>query len=130
MTNFVRTRLHRWHYLAFAAGFGLMLMAVRMAADVPLAQDNRPQDNKSRPTQAARTPLVRVVDLDVGESQVVTLCNGKQVSVKLTGLKELRDPVRSAVRRAEVRVEVDGRAAQLVVANYNVPLRLGDVQID
>ncbi|HEY2253648.1 MAG TPA: PKD domain-containing protein, partial [Planctomycetaceae bacterium] len=77
-----------------------------------------------------RTPLVRVVDLNVGESQVVALCNGKQVSVKLTGLKETRDPVRSAVRRAEVAVEVEDKTAQLVAANYNLPTRVGSVQID
>ena len=71
-----------------------------------------------------------MVDLDVGESQIVTLYNGTKVSVKLTGLKETRDPVRSAVRRAEVSVEIDGAKAQLVSGNYNLPTRLGDVQVD
>ncbi len=49
---------------------------------------------------------------------------------KLTGLAEHRDSVRDAVRRAEVSVEVDGRSGQLVAANYNLPTRIGEVQID
>lgn len=126
MTISDRTGLRLRPLLTALAGFGIVLAATsRMSAEQPGAQKDQP-----KPAQALRKPLVRVVDLDVGESQVVTLCNGKQVSVKLTGLKELRDPVRSAVRRAEVRFEVDGRAAQLVAANYNLPLRLADVQID
>ncbi|MBI3860333.1 MAG: PKD domain-containing protein [Planctomycetia bacterium] len=82
--------------------------------------------------KAVRTlaPLVRVIDLDVGESQEVTLCNGRKVPVKLVGLNEIRDSVRDAVRRAEVMVEVDGRSVKLVSANYNLPTRVGEVQID
>lgn len=79
---------------------------------------------------ALRTSLVRVADLDVGETQDVELCNGRKVSVKLLDLKETRDSVRSAVRRAEVAVEVDGRKVTLVSSNYNLPTTLGSVQID
>jgi hypothetical protein len=86
--------------------------------------------SKSTAPAAGKESLVRVVDLDVGETQEVTLCNGKKVSVKLAGLNETRDSVRSAVRRAEVAVEVDGRSAKLVAGNYNLPTRLGEVQID
>src|SRR5579872_2937232 len=42
-------------------------------------------DEQAKPAPAVRSPLVRVVDLDVGESQIVNLCNGRKVSVKLTG---------------------------------------------
>ena len=40
--------------------------------------------------------LVRVIDLNVGESQSVRLCDGKEVSVKLLDLQERRDPIRQA----------------------------------
>jgi lysophospholipase L1-like esterase len=73
---------------------------------------------------------VRVVDLDIGERQEVTLCNGRKVVVKLTDLKETRDSVRDAVRRAEVSVEVDGQRGMFVSGNYNLPTLIGDVQID
>ncbi|HAW30840.1 MAG TPA: hypothetical protein DCY03_22425, partial [Planctomycetaceae bacterium] len=53
-------------------------------------------------------PIVRVVDLNVGESASVTLSNGEQVQVKLLDLEETRDPIRQAVRSAIVTVEVDG----------------------
>ncbi|MEN6496441.1 MAG: hypothetical protein ABFD16_19320, partial [Thermoguttaceae bacterium] len=46
-------------------------------------------------------PLVRVVDLKVGESQEVELPNGKKVVVKLLGVKDRRDSLRDAVRKAE-----------------------------
>ena len=50
-----------------------------------------------RPT---REPLVRAVDLAVGESQSVALADGKTATVKLLGVDEARDPIRSAVREA------------------------------
>lgn len=75
-------------------------------------------------------PLQRTVDLDVGESADITLSNGAAVRVKLLDLKETRDPVCFAVRRADVVVEIDGRRAELVSANYNLPKTVGAVQID
>ena len=75
-------------------------------------------------------PLQRIVDLNVGESAEVTLSNGAAVHVKLLDLRETRDPVCFAVRRAEVVAEIDGRRAELVSANYNLPQTVGAVQID
>ena len=45
-------------------------------------------------------PLVRAVDLNVGETQQVTLHNGTKATVTLLELTEKRDSVRNAVRRA------------------------------
>ena len=75
-------------------------------------------------------PLVRVVDLNAGESTVVTLCDGSQARVKLVHVAETRDDVCFAVRRAEVTVEVNGQAATIVSATYNLPILVGGVQID
>ena len=75
-------------------------------------------------------PLIRVVDLKIGESVDVTLCDGSHTKVKLIGVKETRDKVCFAVRRAEVKVEVDGKKVTLVSATYNLPTTVGDVQID
>jgi len=75
-------------------------------------------------------PLVRVVDLSVGESAEVTLCDGTKVQVQLLDLKESRDSVRDAVREARVRVAIDGRKVWLTSANYNLPVTVGKVQID
>lgn len=74
--------------------------------------------------------LVRVVDLNIGESQTVRLCNGSEVVVKLLDLQEQRDSIRDAVREARVRVSIDGQEAELTSATYHLPTRVGEVQID
>ncbi|MFK8115266.1 MAG: amidohydrolase family protein, partial [Rubripirellula sp.] len=76
------------------------------------------------------SPLMQVVDLSIGESQSVQLNDGTQVTVKLIELREQRDSISEAVRRAEVTVEVDGKRVQLVSATYNLPKMVGNVQID
>ena len=73
---------------------------------------------------------MRVIDLDVGETQEITLCNGKKVSVRLAEFSEMRDSVRSAVRRADLTVQVDGKTARIGAAMYELPTTLGNVQID
>ena len=75
-------------------------------------------------------PLVRIVDLSVGETQQVTLSDGKSVKVTLQSLQEQRDTVSRAVRRAEVSVLIDGIPAELVAATYHLPITVGTVQID
>ncbi|MBE0534974.1 MAG: peptidoglycan DD-metalloendopeptidase family protein [Phycisphaerae bacterium] len=75
-------------------------------------------------------PLVRAVDLNVGETVEVQMHNGQKVKVALLSLNETRDTVRQAVRRAEVTVSVDGRRVSLVSSTYNLPLTTGDIQID
>ena len=79
---------------------------------------------------AAIEPLVRAVDLNVGETAEVTLCDGSAAIVKLLDLKETRDEVCFAVRRAVVTVEVNGERTELVSANYHLPQTIGQVQID
>ena len=75
-------------------------------------------------------PLVRMADLNVGESQTVELCNGSQATVKLLALKETRDDIRGAVRRAVATVDVNGRTVSLVSSTYRLPTTIGSVQID
>jgi murein DD-endopeptidase MepM/ murein hydrolase activator NlpD len=84
------------------------------------------------PLSAAATmaPLVRTVDLIVGEQATVELSDGSEAKVRLIGVKEKLDSVNGAVRRAEVTVEVNGKPATLVAATYNLPRKVGGVQID
>lgn len=98
-----------------AVFFGFFCLATQIsAADGPAPLD----------------PLVRAVDLDVGETATVTLSDGLKTSVKLIDVNEIRDDVCFAVRRAEVTVEVNGQRCQLVSATYHVPQVVGNVQID
>jgi hypothetical protein len=79
---------------------------------------------------SALTPLVRTVDLNVGESSEVTLCDGTKSTVKLLDLKEFRDPVCFAVRTATVTVEINGLKQHLISANYQLPVLVGSTQVD
>ena len=53
------------------------------------------------------TGLHVTADLNLGESQEVTLAGGKKIIVKVLDLMEQRDSLRGAVRKAEVKVLVD-----------------------
>ncbi len=75
-------------------------------------------------------PLVRVVDMQVGESQDVELTTRFMSTVELLALRETRDPIRNAIRRAEVDVLVDGLKATLRCGNYQLPVVVGTVEID
>jgi murein DD-endopeptidase MepM/ murein hydrolase activator NlpD len=100
---------------------GLVLLAV-------LSRDGSVQ--AAGPPSPTRRPLDRVVDLDVGESQQVELCDGTKAQVKLLGLDEVRDPIRDAVRQARVKVEVNGQPLELTSATYRLPRTVAGVQVD
>ena len=82
------------------------------------------------PPSPTRSPRVRVVDLDVGESAEVELCDGSKARVKLLAVEETRDPIRSAVRKAQAKVEVNGQAVELTSATYHLPTTVAGVQVD
>jgi murein DD-endopeptidase MepM/ murein hydrolase activator NlpD len=75
-------------------------------------------------------PLLRAIDVNVGESQEVELWDGQKVKVKLLHLKENRDELCSAVRRARVEVEVNGETVTLTSATYHLPRTVRSIQID
>jgi hypothetical protein len=78
----------------------------------------------------ADAALHRTLDLALGETQEAELPGGSKVRVKLVGLDEQVDEVNGAVRRAEVRVEVDGTPATLVACTYRLPVPVGGVDVD
>ncbi len=75
-------------------------------------------------------PLVRVVDMKVGATERVELSNRFHATVTVLDVRETRDPVREAIRRAEVDVEVNGEKATLECGNYKLPVSVTDVDID
>lgn len=78
----------------------------------------------------ARSPLVRVLDLDIEERCEVKLSDGSTRSVRLVDVRETRDEVLSAVADAAVTVEVDGEPVTLGAALYNLPRSVGKVRLD
>ena len=80
--------------------------------------------------RAAHEPPFRTLDLDRGEAREVELPGARKVKVKLLDVREERDSLRSAVRRASIRLEIDGTAATVSSGNYHLPVTVGGVQVD
>lgn len=76
------------------------------------------------------TPLVRTVDLNLNEEQTVELHDGSQATVKLLELKEQRDPIRLAVRKAELKLLLNGEEIHLETGTYRLPQTIAGLQID
>ncbi len=104
-----------------------MLGRTLLAVSIFFSGLNARADGPPSPTRTAR---VRVVDLDVGESGEVELCDGSKAQVKLLAVEETRDPIRSAVRTAHAKVVVNGQPVELTSATYHLPTTVAAVQID
>src|SRR5262249_4785719 len=79
---------------------------------------------------AAQESTRRAVDLDVGEAAKVVLADGSTALVKLVGVDVTTDPIRDAVRGAEVRLGIDRAPATIGTSNYPPPTPPGRVQGD
>src|SRR5688572_4654881 len=75
-------------------------------------------------------PLRVVADLNIGETQELTLVNGAKAKVRLVSIVEQRDTMSEAVRGARVELEVNGTRTTLGCATYHRPLTVAGVQID
>ena len=75
-------------------------------------------------------PLFQTVDLNGGEAQEVELPGGKRATVKLIDVTETRDSLRSAIRLARVKVEVNSTPITLTSGNYRLPVTVASVQVD
>ena len=75
-------------------------------------------------------PLVRVVDMKVGATEKVELSSRFHATVTLLAVRETRDPIREAIRKAEVDLEVNGEKVTIECGNYNLPVAVTDVDID
>lgn len=94
------------------------------------SKNTRPGASGAEPPLPTRAPLVRSVDLNIGDAATVELCDGRKVTVKLVELKETRDDIRAAVRSARVKVEIDGTPFTLASGNYELPRTVAGVRID
>jgi murein DD-endopeptidase MepM/ murein hydrolase activator NlpD len=117
--DFVRSCRGRNLRAAWASGLFLLATCCLAAA----------QQKKDVWPPAIEQPF-RAVDLDVGQSAQVQLSDGTMANVRVLDLKETRDTVRHAVRKAIVEIEVNGRRATVEAAGYHVPITVGNVQID
>jgi hypothetical protein len=84
-------------------------------------------------TLAHRAPAAivpTIVDLDVGESQRVTLHDGSTAVVKVLSIDSHREAVTRTLSRIVATVEVNGQRAELVCGNYRLPVSVGGAQVD
>jgi len=70
-----------------------------------------------------------IVCLDPGEEHAFALRSGREVRVRLLSVEEHRDSVVKLVRRADVRVAIDGTEHELLCAPYLMPTTVGELRI-
>lgn len=75
-------------------------------------------------------PIRDVVELNTGESKDIELHNGKIVNLSLIEIAEIRDSIRNAIREVKITISIDGEKYTLGVGNYNLPVTIGEIQID
>lgn len=75
-------------------------------------------------------PIMRVVDLDIGEKVKITLYDGSKAQIKLLSLEEDRDPVFNTLAGTRVKVEINGVKADLECKSYRLPVPVGGLQVD
>jgi len=71
----------------------------------------------------------KVIYLDSGETYAFKLKNGAERVIKLVSVQEHRDSVIKLIRRADVRVEIDGKPLDLVCAAYVMPTETAGLRI-
>lgn len=75
-------------------------------------------------------PLLRTVDLDVGEAVQVELHDGSKAEVELLRVEPVVDPVFDAVREVKVHIKINGEEKTVYSGNYRLPVTVGGVQVD
>ena len=68
--------------------------------------------------------------MSIGETQEVEWSASFTTAGKLLALNETRDPIRGAIRKATVDVEIDGNKTTLNCGNYHLPVVVGTVEVD
>jgi murein DD-endopeptidase MepM/ murein hydrolase activator NlpD len=71
----------------------------------------------------------RVIYLNIGETYAFKLKNGAERVIKLVSVQEHRDSVIKLIRRADVRVEIDGKPLELACAAYVMPTETAGLRI-
>ena len=69
-------------------------------------------------------PILRIVDLNIGENVNIILYDGSKAQIKLLSLKEDRDPVFNTLTGTQVKVEINGVKADLECKSYRLPVQV------
>jgi hypothetical protein len=71
----------------------------------------------------------QIVGLDIGETFTFKLKNGTERKIRLVSVEEHRDSVVKLMRRADVRVEIDGQPLELTCMPYVMPTSTSGLRI-
>ncbi len=71
----------------------------------------------------------QIIGLNIGETFTFKLKSGAERVTRLVSVREYQDSVIHLVRRAEVRVEIDGRPLDLVCAPYVMPTETAGLRV-
>jgi murein DD-endopeptidase MepM/ murein hydrolase activator NlpD len=90
----------------------------------PSSAEPQPSDQRISAADAARIKYSkqRFVYLDTGESAEFNLSDGRTKRIRLVSVKEEKDSVIRLVRRADVRLEIDGETLELLCGPYVLPI--------
>ncbi|MEN8229834.1 MAG: PKD domain-containing protein [Bacteroidota bacterium] len=105
-------------------------IAVTTTSGIALSNDLNAKEQSEFMTSKNKEPLVRVVDLDMGEETEIKLHDGSMAKVKLLGVEERREPVFETLKEAVVQIEINGEHAELISSSYRLPVTIGGVQVD
>ena len=89
------------------------------------------REHQISPGQAARIKYStqRFVYLDLEESCTFRLRDGTEKRIHLVSVKEYEDPVIHLTRRADVKIEIDGKPTELICAPYVMPTETQGMRI-
>jgi murein DD-endopeptidase MepM/ murein hydrolase activator NlpD len=76
------------------------------------------------------TPLLRTVDINKGETMKVKLHDGSTVEVQVLAVEPINDSVFEALRQVNVIIRVNGIQKTIRSGNYNLPVTIGNAQVD
>jgi murein DD-endopeptidase MepM/ murein hydrolase activator NlpD len=111
-------RNHRRFTLFLAAAIGTTFLARGAESpDANLARCTKPYSNQ------------QIVWLNANETYTFKLKDGSQRNIRLISVREHRDSVVNLMRRAEVRLEIDGRPLDLVCEPYQMPVETAGLRI-
>ena len=81
---------------------------------------------------APSNPLVlhNTFDLTLDEAVSATLSNGETVKLRLMQVTGSKDSVNKSMRRAGVKLELNGEVVELPACNYHLPRTVGKFQVD
>lgn len=111
------------------AGIFLYLGLPRaILADSPTpANENDPDAELNRLIRPYSTQ--RIVSLDEKETVSIARKNGEKRAIRLVSVAEHRDSVVNLMRRAEVRLEIDGKPVELVCEPYTMPCETAGLRL-